>query len=41
MGGCCGKREPVPGQANTTTTIGGITSNEVPKLIEYTNSFFT
>jgi hypothetical protein len=39
MGGCCGKRDSAGGIASTAS-LGGITSNEIPKLIEFTNSFF-
>ena len=39
MGGCCGKRDGASGQGNTTA-LGGITSNEIPKLLEFTNNFF-
>jgi hypothetical protein len=39
MGSCCGKREPTIGKDSTTASLGGITSNEVPKMIEYATKF--
>lgn len=42
MGGCCGKRDGnLPGNNSGGGMKGlGITSNEVPKVIEYIANFF-
>jgi hypothetical protein len=38
MGSCCGKREQVTSK-DGITNIGGITSSEVPKMIEYATKY--
>ena len=42
MGSCCGKRETTgktDGSGGSTANLGGITSNEVPKMIEFATKF--
>ncbi len=38
MGGCCGKRDAQI-KTGDTTNLGGITSNEVPRAIEFATKF--
>lgn len=38
MGGCCGKRETL-NSSSDPANLGGLTSNEVPRQIDYANKF--
>ena len=42
MGSCCGKRDGQMGNASTANLNGNtLGNNDIPKLIDYVNSFFT
>lgn len=41
MGGCCGKREPTKNSLDKIAKDNKLTPSEVPKLLEYSNTYFS